>query len=732
MIQRTLSASSSGSELFSITNLLSWSGKRHVPLVLQSEVAECGLACLAMIASYYGRQINLPLLRKKVTLDAQGMSLKQLIEVANEQQLSCRALKCSLDDIGQLHLPCILHWNMDHFVVLTNITKNAVYINDPEVGKRKLSIKDFSDSFTGIALELMPTTEFKKQDIRVVMKMNQLWEKIVGLKRSLAALFALSIIMQVSALLSPYYMQWVIDQVLLSQDQPLLVILALGFAMLMLIQVGVSTFRSWIVLRFSSALNLQMGANLFHHLLRLPVSYFEKRHIGDVVSRFGALGSIQELITTGLIEAIIDGLMATVVLIMMYLYNPTLTAIVVGIMLLSSLLQIAFYYPNRRITEESIVAEAKGDSTFLESVRAIQTIKLFSHEASRMNTWINRYADVINSQIRLGKLGLAESTLNQLLLGFESIIIIYLGAVAVMDSQLTVGMLLAFIAYKSQFISSTDRFIDKVLDFKLLSLHLERLSDIALQEQEQSLFNGASSPHIVQGHIRLENVSFRYSSNSEWILKDVSLDISAGESVAITGPSGCGKTTLLKIILGLLKPTSGRIYLDNVEISDFNLNEYRKHFGAVMQNDVLLSGTLAENITMLDSNYDEHKLEESCHLACILRDIHSLPMGFHSLVGDMGNHFSGGQLQRIFLARALYKEPQVLCLDESTSHLDHQNEGWINDNINSLSITRILIAHRKETINSVDRVINLNFHGDQQAPVLEPPLGSSPSTSQCT
>lgn len=688
-------------------DLISYSGKRNVPLIMQSEVSECGLACLAMISSFYGYKINLSPLRKKITLDSNGINLKQLMNVANQLHFSSRALQCSLNEIEQLSLPCILHWNMDHFVVLTRVTKNTIFINDPAFGKRQIHRKEFSDSFTGIALELTPTTSFKKQDVRVVMKINQLWEKITGLKRALISLLALSLILQSAALLLPYYMQWVVDNVLLSNDTSLLIVLAFGFSLLTIIQSGVSAFRSWLVLRFSSSLNLHMGANLFHHLIHIPMSYFEKRHIGDVVSRFGSLSAIREMLATGLVEAVIDGIMASIVLIMLYVYSPLLATIALGFVLLSFLVQLAFYYPNRRITEESIVAEAKEDTSFLESIRAIQTIKLFSHETSRQNLWLNRYAEVINTNIRLGKLDIAETTFNSLIFGLESILVIYFGALIVIDGELTVGMLLAFIAYKGQFTTSITNFIDNILSFKLLGLHLERLSDITLQKTELNNTNYAAPLSTVKGDIRLESIYFRYADSSEWVLQNVNLEVKSGDSIAIVGASGCGKTTLLKIILGLLKPTSGRIYLDGVDINQLGLNEYRQHFGAVMQNDLLFSGTLFENITLFESNYDEDKLTECCRLACILEDIAKLPMKYHSLVGDMGSNFSGGQLQRLFLARALYKEPKILCLDESTSHLDGKNELFINDHIKKLTMTRIIIAHRPETIASVNVVYEL-------------------------
>ncbi|MBF4248597.1 peptidase domain-containing ABC transporter, partial [Vibrio anguillarum] len=568
-----------------VLGLLSYSGKRRVPLVLQAEVAECGLACIAMISSYHGYQVNIPPLRKKSTLDGNGMNLKQLMELADQLKLSCRALQCSLEEIGDLTLPCILHWDMQHFVVLTGVTKNTIYINDPASGKRKISLTDLSSSFTGIALELTPTNSFKKCDKRVVMKINQLWQNITGLKSSLLTLFSLSLVLQFITLLSPYYMQWVIDNVLLSNDKPLLTVLATGFIILMVIKTSVSSLRSWIVLRFSSSLNLQIGANLFRHLLKLPMSYFEKRHIGDIVSRFGSLSTIREMLTKELIEAVIDGLMASVVLIMMFLYNTTLAIFVLSIVFISFLIKVGFYFPNRRLSEESITANAKEDTTFLESIRAIQTVKLFSHESNRQNIWLNRFSEVINADIRLAKIEIMESAINDLLFSIETILVIYFGSLIVMKGDLTVGMLLAFIAYKSQFIMSIMNFIDKILSFKLLGLHVERVSDIALELEEPYHVPNGGSGSILNGELQLENISFRYSDNAEKILDNINLHVRTGESIAIIGSSGCGKTTLLKIILGLLKPTSGRILLDGVDVSNLGLNEYRQFFGSVMQND---------------------------------------------------------------------------------------------------------------------------------------------------
>lgn len=684
--------------------LLEFSGKKRVPVLLQAEIAECGLACLAMVSTFHGHKLDLPALRKRFSADLKGTNLQQLITLGDSIGLASRALKCPIEEVGKLSLPCILHWGMNHFVVLTGVTRKHVYVNDPAMGKRKLTHAEFGEYFTGIALELTPTHAFTKKDERQSMGLTQLWSKMTGLTRTLCTLFALSILLQAFSLVSPYYMQWVIDEVLVSQDKPLLTVLAVGFGLIMLIGVITTAIRSWLVLRVSSVMNMQMGVNLLRHLLRLPMPFFEKRHIGDLVSRFGALSQVRERLTTGLVETIVDGVMAITVLIMMLIYSVKLTLVVLSAILLYTLLRCALYRPLYVATEESIQAGAKEQSNFLENLRGIQTIKLFTSEPQRQGLWQNRYAEVINADIRLGKLSLGFESVKSVLFGLENIIVIYLAANIVMTGELSTGMVLAFIAYKNQLTSRLGSFIEQIIQFRMLRLHLDRLSDIALHEQERDL-DGLIALEQVKGEITLENVSFAYGEDDPNVINDVSMTIKAGEAVAIVGESGCGKTTLMKLMLGLLRPSKGRILLDGKDITQIGLTQYRRRLAAVMQDDTLLSGSVADNITFFDPEPDHLKMQQAANMAAIDHDINHMGMGYHSLVGDMGNQFSGGQVQRLLLARALYQQPSLLFMDEATSHLDINNEAKISEKIKKLPMTRIIIAHRPETIKHADRVI---------------------------
>lgn len=684
--------------------LLEFSGKKRVPLILQAEMAECGLACVAMIASFHGHKLDMAALRKRFTADLKGMNLQQLITLSDSMGLASRALKCPIEEVGKLSLPCVLHWDMNHFVVLTGVTKSGVTINDPALGKRKLTLKEFTEHFTGIALELTPTKGFQQQDERQQMRLSQLWSKMTGLTKTLLTLFVLSILLQVFALVTPYYMQWVVDEVLISHDKPLLVVLAIGFGLLAIINVVTTGVRSWLVLRVSSLLNMQMGVNLLQHLLKLPMSYFEKRHIGDLVSRFGSLAQVRERLTTGLVETVVDGVMSIAVLIMMLVYSVKLTLIVVAAIAIYAVLRLALYRPLHRATEESIQASAKEQTNFLENIRGIQTIKLFTCEPQRQSVWQNRYSEVINADIRLGKLNISFDAANKLLFGIENIIVVYLAATIVMSGGLTIGMVLAFIAYKNQLTERFASLIEQLILFRMLRLHLDRISDIALHDQEANRDSNLQLNNVV-GKLTLEGVSYSYADNEPDVINDVSLTINANESVAIVGESGCGKTTLVKLMLGLLTPTKGRILLDGQDITQIGLTQYRQQIAAVMQDDTLLSGSIADNLTFFDPEPNYLRMQQCAQLAAIEHDISKMTMGYNTLVGDMGSQFSGGQVQRLLLARALYQQPSLLFMDEATSHLDIDNEAKISEQIKQLNMTRVIIAHRPETIKQAQRIV---------------------------
>jgi ATP-binding cassette subfamily B protein RaxB len=690
---------------------------RRVPLVLQSEAAECGLACIAMCANYHGYEVDLGTLRAKLSASLRGVTLAQLMQMSSELNLSPRALRLELVALERLRVPSILHWDLDHFVVLEKVAGNKVWIIDPAIGRRVLTLEETSKHFTGVAMEVTPTQRFKAEKARHALSLGDFFRNARLLRPALLKLFGLSVALQVLAILAPFYTQIIIDQVLAARDHDLLTLLALGFGVVAFLHVSISALRSFIVMYFGAHLQFEWATRLFHHLIRLPMSFFEKRHMGDVVSRFRSLQPIQQLVTTTMVEAVIDGLMATTTLVVMLLYSPLLTLLPVVALLIYAVVRAAVYNYQREAAHESLIKSANENTHFLETLRGMLTIKSFSGEHLRESTWQNRLAESVRTNLRTSGISMAEGILNQFLFGMEAILVVWLGALAIMDGGLSVGMLIAFLAYKTQFTSRAAALIDKFMEYRLASVNLDRLSDIALTEQETGLDVVPAQTRPIEGRLELRGISFRYAPTDPLILGNVDLHIAAGECVAVVGPSGCGKTTLMKVMMGLLAPESGEILVDGRSLAEVTLRGYRRSIAGVMQEDCLLSGSLADNIAFFNQKPDMQLVERCARVAAVHDDIVAMPMGYFTQVGDMGAALSGGQKQRVLLARALYAQPQMLFLDEATSHLDLPTEARIHEELKKLEITRVVIAHRNETVAIADRVIRLGG-GDPPAPKL--------------
>jgi len=672
--------------------------------IVQSEAAECGLASLAMVADAHGMHVGLPELRRKFSLSLKGAKLNHLIHIAHRLGFQARPLRLEIEDFGKLALPCVLHWDLNHFVVLAKVGKSKVTVHDPAIGERKLGLDEVSKHFTGVALELTPMAEFKPQKAAPSVSARQLTGPVRGLWRALAQILALSVALQVFVVLAPFFMQWVVDQVLVSADRDLLAVLGLGFGLALLLQIGISQLRGWSVVYLSSRLGLQWSGNVFAHLLRLPLDFFEKRHLGDVTSRMGSVQAIQMTLTTSFVEALIDGLMAVVTLALMLFYSWKLALITLLAVALYLCIRAIAYRPVRDCTEQQLIAAASQQTHLLESLRGMQSLKVAGEESQRRATYDNLMTETVNQDVRLARMGLGFNSASQLVFGLERIAVIWIGAVLAMQSVFSVGMLIAYLAYKDQFAHRMGALIDKWIEFRMLRLHGERLADIVLTppEDAQGL---PEMPPPADTRIQVENLSFRYADGEPWVLKDCNLTVEPGESVAIIGASGCGKTTLVKLLLGLLMPSEGTIRIDGHDLHKLGPRSVRAIVGAVMQDDQLFAGSVADNISFFDPDHDQARIETAARLAAVHDEIAAMPMGYHSLIGDMGSSLSGGQKQRVILARALYRNPKLLFLDEATSHLDVMKERLVNEAVKQLQLTKVIVAHRPETIASADRVL---------------------------
>jgi ATP-binding cassette subfamily B protein RaxB len=680
-----------------------------LPVILQTEMSECGLACLAMIARFHGHDIDLNVLRRKHLVSMTGASLKSVIAIADGLQLSSRPLRLDMDHLEKLQLPAMLHWDLNHYVVLKSIKGDVAEIVDPGVGLRKMKLSRLSNHFTGIAVEFTPQADFKAVQARIKPRISLLWSRLVGLKRAITQTLVLSVILQAIVLLSPFYLQLVVDAVLPRGDNSLLLALAIGFGGLVILRALAEAVRGWAILVYGNQMSLQMVGNVFRHLIRLPARYFERRHVGDIISRMGSTVPIQEALTQSVPAVLIDGAMAILMLIVMFIYSPVLGGIVLATVLGLVLATLIIYPHLRRTQEESIYAKALENSHVIESIRAITTVKMFGREAEREAAWRNLYTDFINANVGYGKWVVARKFFETLLTGLQVVLVVW-AAVSLMlgeASGFTLGMLVAFLAYRQYFTDAVVQLLEKGIEFNLLSLHLDRLSDIIFEETDADQ-SGEGRLDDLKGRVSLEEVSFRYSDTDPWVLKGCSLDIAAGEMVTLTGPSGGGKTTLMKLMLGLYDPVKGAVKIDGTDLREIDRSDWRGHIGVVMQDDRLLSGTLADNISFFDPEIDMQRVYKAAIAAQIHETIAALPMNYQLQIGDMGSVLSGGQRQRVLLARALYQDPAVLFLDEGTANLDTETEAAIVEIIRNLPITRIIVAHRPAFLQASDRVLPIS------------------------
>lgn len=695
---------------------------RHsLPMIFQREASECGLACLAMLVNFHGRREGLRSLREKIGFSGQGASARDLLSAAAALRMRGRAVKLGPQDLNHLTLPAVLHWDMDHFVILKRIGLWGMTIHDPAVGIKTYRRADLLQHFTGIALEFTPQQDFQPGADHGANRLTlaRLLPSAPWLKQSLLQVFILSLLIQALALLAPLYLQLVIDQGISRGDMDLVVMLALLFGLLVLARTLISHLRGMLLLGSTNLLGFHLVSDTFHHLLRLPLQYFERRDMGDIVSRFSALESVKQLITREMVTVLVDGLFSAFTISLLFFYNPFLATVSVATVLLISAMRYFALNLERNRRLETVELQARQQSRFMDSLRSVSTIKINGMEAERESDWLDRYSEYTNSSFGLGRLQLTMGSIESMLIGLENIVVVFLGSQLIYSGGLTLGQLMSFIFLKQHFFNAILAMIPKLAELKLMNVELDRIADIRLQQVTDSNTAGSLLNPVVHGEVVARGLRFTYPGARSAVFNDLNLELHAGEVTALTGPSGCGKSTLLKLLLGLENPDRGVLTIDGLGVTARNLDKYREQIAAVLHNESLLAGTLASNITLGQDPGNQERLREVCELVDIAALIARLPMGFATRVGELGSQFSAGQIKRLLIARALYRQPAFLLLDETLTNLGQGTAPVLVQRIRERCNTVVIVSHDPEVLATADRVVSIGC--DAGAARLEKP-----------
>jgi ATP-binding cassette, subfamily B, bacterial CvaB/MchF/RaxB len=644
-------------------------------------------------------------MRMRLSPSMKGVTLQHIAAIAGTMKMSLRGVQAPLQGLGRLRLPAILHWDMNHFVVLTRADANRIVVHDPARGKRVLLLSEASRHYTGVAAELTPSTGFTTRDEREKITAWHLMGSLHGLQGSLTQVILLSLVLEVFAIASPFFVQIVVDRVVVGRDEDLLTLLGLGFGLLVVLQVATTAVRGWLGVYLSTTLNMRLLDSLFGQLLRLPLVWFEKRNIGDIVSRFRSLDAIQRTLTLAFLESFIDGVMVVLTVIVMLWYSPLLAAIVLVAAALYGVARWVFYGPQRRALDEQLVHEGRAGTHFIETLRGMMAIKLNLREAARRAAYQNLVVEHVNAGVVVQNLSILHRAANGLIFGLENVAVIWFGTVLVMEGRFSVGMLFGFLSFKLLFLTRVNNLVDKAIDFRMLDLHAERIADIALAEPEAGQSSAVQSSDAPL-QIRAKGLGFAYGVEG-FAFRNVDFSVRPGETVAIVGPSGSGKTTLVKVLVGLLDRTEGVVEANGRDLRDWDRSAYRGKLGVVMQDDQLFVGTLEDNISFFDPQYHPNLIRAAAAVAGIDEEIQAMPMQYNTIVGSLGTALSGGQKQRVLLARALYRKPHIVFLDEAFDQLDLAREREITERLKQWGVGLVIVSHRPDTVRSVDRIVHV-------------------------
>jgi ATP-binding cassette subfamily B protein len=679
------------------------------PLVLQATATDCGAACLARILAHAGRPTSVAECQDRLGVTRDGVRPRMFVEAARELGLRAKVFSTDLEHLGQIRLPAIAHWSFNHFVVIESWSPKGAELFDPVVGRRHVSAREFSEGFTGVVLTFEPGPEFMTGGalpspwgtfLRPLLR-NQ------AVKGLALQVLAASLLLQVLGLAVPLMTQVLVDHVLPLRGFGMMALLGVGMVAVTLSQAVTGYLRNVLLVSLKGRFDEHLLLGMLGHLLRLPFRFFMQRTSGDLLARLSSAGMIREVLTNQTLTTVLDGSLMVTYLAILSLQAPLFGALVLGLGVLQLLLVLATAGRMRELLQRGLTTEAEFQGFTVQAFKGMALVKASAAEELTLRFWSSLFHRQLDASLERGHLTAFINALLNALRTFAPLALLWVGALQVLDGKMGLGTMLALNAIAAAVLTPLAQLVTTGQQLHLAGAHLSRIMDVLEAEPEPQPVTTRPTPRL-RGRIHLENVGFRYGRGSAPVLSDLSFTIEPGQKVAVVGRSGCGKSTLGSLLLGLLEPTEGRILYDGLPLRELDVRQVRAQFGVVMQEPLLFSGSLRENVSLNAPGISLDQVEEALRLAALDQEVQRMPMRHETWIGEGGAGLSGGQRQRLALARALASRPTLLLLDEATSHLDTATEAQVDANLGFMSCTRIIIAHRLSTVRSADLILVLD------------------------
>ena len=684
---------------------------RRYPFFAQQSGSDCGAACLVMVSRYWGKNFSVNRLRDIANVDRNGSSLRGLSAAAESIGFATRPVKASLDQLAKQKLPAIAHWEGKHYIVVYEITPKHVIVADPAIGQRSLSHAEFKANWTGYTLLLQPTAMLKDTK-ETSTPFWQFFELIKPHSLVMLEVFVASLFIQIFGLVTPLFTQLILDRVVVQRSELTLTAVGLGLLIFSLFRVAMTGLRQYLLDHTANKLDLALIVGFIRHTLRLPLSYFESRYVGDIISRVQENRKIQRFLSGEALSILLDLVTVFIYLGLMFWYSwkmALLVLVIVPPFFLLALIATPFL---QKISREIFNAVANESSYLIEALSGVRTVKSTAVEQTVRWHWEELLSKEVKTnfsgQVISNRLQIFSNTIEAVV----TTVLLWFGAYQVIHNELTIGQLVAFNMLLGNIIRPFQRLTVLWNQLQEVVIAVERINDVLDAEPEEDLQHQARQylPPI-QGNIRFDNVTFRYHPESDInVLENLSFEVHSGQMVALVGRSGSGKTTISKLVLGLYPPTDGKVLIDGHDITSLSLRSLREQVGVVDQDTFLFGGTIRENISLAHPGATLAEIIEAARLAGADEFIKKLPMGYETQIGEGGGMLSGGPRQRIAIAKALLGNPKLLILDEATSHLDAESERIIQTNLNTIlkDRTTLVIAHRLSTVRNADLILVLD------------------------